>query len=180
MISRVRLICSGSQLLVSSPLPLYSLTHLLTIYHTTASIQVEGLITLAGILERSLGTYPFDAKPTLTILNKLDYFFITLMQGEHSESHTPLPGVNPDRPFVTQTQKVRIRSIAETTRSNLFAMMPMPQDDEDGTDQDDDCEEPEMPEIPPWMMQASRVYERVLMLLGDQGDPNEAGGYEFE
>ncbi|GLI79884.1 hypothetical protein PoHVEF18_008226 [Penicillium ochrochloron] len=143
----------------------------------TPSIQVEGLITLAGILEHSLPTYPFDPEPTLTILNKLDYFFIALMQGEHPLSHTPLPGATPDHPFVTQTQKVRIRSIAETTRSNLFGMIPEPPEDEAGYDGYDDWEEPEMP---PWMMQATRVYERVLMLLGDQGDPNETGGFEEE
>jgi hypothetical protein len=99
------------------------------------------------------------------------------MQGEHPLSHTPLPGATPDHPFVTQTQKVRIRSIAETTRSNLFGMIPEPPEDEAGYDGYDDWEEPEMP---PWMMQATRVYERVLMLLGDQGDPNETGGFEEE
>lgn len=101
------------------------------------------------------------------------------MQGEHPHSHSPLPGANPEHPFVTQTQKVRIRSIAETTRSELFAMMPQSRDDEDedGNDGYDDWKEPE---IPPWMMQATRVYERVLMLLGDQGDPNETGGFGID
>ncbi|CEJ55165.1 hypothetical protein PMG11_01439 [Penicillium brasilianum] len=132
----------------------------------TPSIQVEGLITLAGILERSLGTYPFDPEPTLAILDKLDYYFIALMQGEHPLSHVRLPGADTHRPFVTQTQKVRIRSIAESTRTKLFSMMPQSQDDEDedGEEESDDWEEPEMP---PWMMQATRIYERVLMLLGD-------------
>ncbi|KAJ5481032.1 hypothetical protein N7539_006926 [Penicillium diatomitis] len=149
----------------------------------TPSIQVEGLITLAGILERSLKTYNFDPIPTLALLNKLDYYFIALMQGEHPASHHKLPGASPHHPLVTQTQKVRIRSIAEITRTNLFAMMPGPREDEmneddDDADQKDDWDEPEMPV---WMMQASKVYERVLMLLGDQGDPNETGGFnEFD
>jgi hypothetical protein len=88
------------------------------------------------------------------------------MQGEHPLSHVRLPGADTDRPFVTQTQKVRIRSIAESTRTKLFSMMPQAQDDEDedAEEESDDWEEPEMPR---WMMQATRIYERVLMLLGD-------------
>ncbi|EPS30910.1 hypothetical protein PDE_05863 [Penicillium oxalicum 114-2] len=146
----------------------------------TPSIQVEGLITLAGILERSLATYEFDAIPTLTILNKLDYYFIALMQGEHPVSHQKIPGASPAHPLVTQTQKVRIRSIAETTRSNFFTLMPEPRDEDGdgggkGEGEEEDWEEPEMPA---WMMQASKVYERVLMLLGDQGDPNETEAFD--
>ncbi|KAJ5175542.1 uncharacterized protein N7482_001419 [Penicillium canariense] len=147
----------------------------------TPTIQVEGLISLAGLLERNLRSYPFDPQPTLTILNKLDYYLTALMQGEHPESNVRLPGADADRPLVTPTQRVRIRSIAETTRTSLFSVMPQDDDEDEGEGEgetgDDDQEEPEMPG---WMMQASRVYERVLMLLGDLGDPNETGEFLTE
>lgn len=157
---------------------------------TIASVQVEGMITLAGIFQRALRSYPFDAIATLTLLNKLDYYLASLIEGKDAMSQSPLPGANPDRPLVTATQRVRIRSIAENSRTQLFSIMPSSgentEDDTDAAadaddaedeneDQDDneaedlnggydDWEDP--PEFPSWMTQAARVYERVLMLTG--------------
>lgn len=158
---------------------------------TIASVQVEGMITLAGIFQRALRSYPFDAIATLTLLNKLDYYLASLIEGKDSMSQSPLPGANPDRPLVTATQRVRIRSIAENSRTQLFSIMPSPgentEDDTDAdADADDDAEDgdedrddneaedlnggyddwEDLPEFPSWMTQAARVYERVLMLTG--------------
>lgn len=157
---------------------------------TIASVQVEGMITLAGIFQRALRSYPFDAIATLTLLNKLDYYLASLIEGKDSMSQSPLPGANPDRPLVTATQRVRIRSIAENSRTQLFSIMPSPgENTEDDTDADADADDAEdgdedrddneaedlnggyddwedLPEFPSWMTQAARVYERVLMLTG--------------
>lgn len=149
------------------------------------------MITLAGIFQRALRTYPFDPIATITLLNKLDYYLASLIEGKDSMSQSPLPGANSDRPLVTATQRVRIRSIAENSRTQLFSIMPSSgensedetdadadadgAEDENEEDQDDneaedlnggDNDGEDLPEFPSWMTQAARVYERVLMLTG--------------
>lgn len=114
----------------------------------------------------SLPTYKFDPESALTILHKFDEIFAALCTGAHPSSHSPLPGTVDGRPLVTQTQKVRIRSLAETTRNKIFSCLP---DSDEGGDWDDGDEVEQ-----PWVLEATRVYDRTLMLLGDQGDGGEA------
>lgn len=134
-----------------------------------ASIQVEGLISLAGIVEMSIKTYPFDPKALLTTLHKLDAVLAALCKGTHPVSGAPLPGST--RPLVTQTQKVRIRSLAENTRHRVFSSLPSDEEEieEDGEGDGDDSGDgggTEM-ERQPWLLEATRVYDRTLMLLAD-------------
>lgn len=119
------------------------------------------------MLEMSLPTYKFDPESTLGILHKFDEVFAALCTGIHPLTHTPLRGAVDGRPFVTQTQKVRIRSLAEMTRNKIFACLPDPDEGEDRTEQEEEIEQP-------WLLEATRVYDRTLMLLADQGD--EGGG----
>lgn len=125
----------------------------------TPSIQVEGLITLAGILEMALKSYPFDPEPILGILHKFDCVFEALCTGVHPLTNEPIPGAGDRWQTVTQTQKVRIRSLAEMTRNKLFSMLP--------DDEDEDVEQP-------WLIEVTRVYDRTLMLLADEGGVGDA------
>lgn len=126
-----------------------------------ASIQVEGLITLAGILEMALKSYPFDPESILGILHKFDCVFEALCTGVHPLTNEPIPGARDRWQTVTQTQKVRIRSLAEMTRNKLFSMLP--------DYEDEDVEQP-------WLIEVTRVYDRTLMLLADEGG---VGGAEW-
>lgn len=126
----------------------------------------EGLITLAGLTESALRERPFDPESTLTILHKFDQIFAALCTGVHPVSRAPLPGTQDGRSLVTQTQKVRIRSLAESTRSKVFTCLVS--EEEDGED--------EMEQV--WSLAATKVYEATLMLLGDQGDVDDAGRFE--
>ncbi|KAJ5580167.1 uncharacterized protein N7459_006152 [Penicillium hispanicum] len=128
----------------------------------TPSIATEGLITLAGILEMALPTHTFDPPSTLTILSKFDAIFAALCTGLHPLTESALPGADSGRPLVTQTQKVRIRSLAETTRNQIFLLLPDP-DEGDGGDENEN----ESADEQPWLMEATRVYDRTLMLLAD-------------
>ncbi|KAJ5128397.1 hypothetical protein N7448_002116 [Penicillium atrosanguineum] len=119
----------------------------------TPSIQTEALLTLAGLLEKSLKTYPFTPYPTLGILHKFDSVFVALCTGRHPLTNVEIPGAHDQRQVVTQTQKVRIRSLAETTRNTIFGMLP---DDEE--------------EEQPWLEDVARVYDGVLMLLEGEGE----------
>lgn len=78
----------------------------------------------------------------------------------HPLTNAPLPG-SQGPPLVTQTQKVRIRSLAEMTRNKIFSILPDP-DPEDEFDVEQ-----------PWVLEATRVYDGVLMLLADLGDVGE-------
>ncbi|KAJ5895552.1 Ribosomal RNA-processing protein 7 [Penicillium taxi] len=129
------------------------------------ALDVEGLVDMlwtSATLEMSLKTYPFDPEPILTTLHKFDAVFAALCKGTHPFSGAPLPG-SQTRPLVTQTQKVRIRSLAETTRAAVFASLSS-NEDLDGSDEEN--EETAQPEKP-WLMEATRVYDQTLMLLAD-------------
>ncbi|KAJ5681488.1 uncharacterized protein N7477_001428 [Penicillium maclennaniae] len=136
------------------PVPLNTSSNPIRIWNI-ASIQTEALLTLAGLLEKSLKTYPFDPYPTLEILHKFDSVFVALCTGRHPLTNEEIPGARDHRQFVTQTQKVRIRSLAETTRNTVFGMLPDEEDEE---------------EEQPWLEDVARVYDGVLMLLEGEGE----------
>ena len=167
---------------------LLSYTHLL---HSNqlrpAAIQTEALITLAGLTQSSLPAFPFDAPPTLNILYKLDSVFAALCTGTHPLTGAVLPGAQLGHSLVTETQKVRIRSLAERTRYEVFSCLEKSNDRvnaagtvsagnyENGDDEDEDSGD----EVEPWMLEATRVYEKSLMLLAEQDPDVEAGMDEF-
>lgn len=113
----------------------------------------------------ALPTYPFDPPAMLTILHKFDAIFAALCTGLHPITGSALPGADSGRPLVTQTQKVRIRSLAEDTRNQIFLVLP----DSDERDVEEG-EGGESEDMQPWLMEATRVYDRTLMLLADQGE----------
>lgn len=115
---------------------------------------------------------PFDPHSTLGILHKFDVVFAALCTGMHPLTHAPLPGAQEGRSLVTQTQKVRIRSLAETTRNSVFLCLPGP--DWNGSEDGDGDGEGEEEVMQPWVLEATRIYDRTLMLLADQG--GEGGG----
>ncbi|CAI7638707.1 unnamed protein product [Penicillium glandicola] len=153
----------------------------------TPAIQTEALITLAGLTQTSLSAFPFDAPPTLNILHKLDSVFAALCTGTHPLTGAVLPGAQPGQSLATETQKVRIRSLAERTRYAVFSCLAKSDnrvndasvnangygygngdEDEDSGDEVDE----------PWMLEATQVYEKSLMLLAEQ-DPDVEGVDEF-
>ncbi|KAJ5355740.1 hypothetical protein N7517_010349 [Penicillium concentricum] len=152
----------------------------------TPSIQTEALITLAGLTQTSLPAFPFDAPPTLNILHKFDCVFAALCTGTHPLTGAVLPGVQPGQSLATETQKVRIRSLAERTRYQVFSCLAKSNervnaatvsnghgndygygDGDEDEDSGDEVDEP-------WMLEATRVYEKSLMLLAEQ-DPDVEG-----
>ncbi|KAJ5807550.1 hypothetical protein N7447_011006 [Penicillium robsamsonii] len=152
----------------------------------TPAIQTEALITLAGLTQTSLPAFPFDAPPTLNILHKFDCIFAALCTGTHPLTGAVLPGAQPGQSVATETQKVRIRSLAERTRYQVFSCLAKSDERVDaatasngnangyGDDEDEDSGD-EVDD--PWMLEATRVYEKSLMLLAEQ-DPDVEGGMD--
>ncbi|KAJ5177435.1 uncharacterized protein N7500_000134 [Penicillium coprophilum] len=151
----------------------------------TPAIQTEALITLAGLTQTSLPAFPFDAPPTLHILHKFDCVFAALCTGTHPLTGAVLPGAQLGQSLATETQKVRIRSLAERTRYEVFSCLAKSSErvnagdgnghgygDGDGDEEDSGDEVDE-----PWMLEATRVYEKSLMLLAEQ-DPDVEGGMD--
>ncbi|KAJ6185064.1 hypothetical protein N7519_006365 [Penicillium mononematosum] len=153
----------------------------------TPAIQTEALITLAGLTQTSLPAFPFDAPPTLNIFHKLDSVFAALCTSTHPLTGATLPGARSGQSLVTETQKVRIRSLAERTRHQVFSCLAKSNDrgnaaavsangygygDDEDEESGDDVDEP-------WMLEATRVYEKSLMLLAEQDPSGEAGMDEF-
>ena len=162
---------------------------------TKATLQIPYTISLAVLANSSLPDYPFAPRPTFRLLRKLDAVFASLLLGEDVDAGTssPLPGFETRRNVVSMTEKVRIKSIAEACRMVVMEVRGRGDDDDinydddggggdggggagDTTDTDDEDmidvfgvsaeEDREMPGR--WEMEAARVYERTIQILGDE------------
>ncbi|KAJ5707976.1 hypothetical protein N7488_007777 [Penicillium malachiteum] len=151
----------------------------------TPSIQIEGLLALAGITEQALSMFDFDPEPILTILHKFDVIFVALCTGKHPFTQEPLPGVVEGQSLATQTQQVRMRSLAEATRFKVFQVASFSSsddsieveeernegehgyereyEDEDEDENEDAYEDGD--DSPSLMMALTYIYERTLMSL---------------
>ncbi|KAL2832276.1 ribosomal small subunit assembly protein [Aspergillus pseudoustus] len=146
----------------------------------TPSLQIPYLISLSVLVNTYLPDYPFTAKPTFRLLRKLDSFFASLILGEDAESGQPLSGFEVRRNIVSMTEKVRVKSIAETARVVVVEAGENggAGQDVDGFDEDEDDDESEgemdvdgfrLDETPgKWEMETARVYEKTIQLLGDE------------
>ncbi|KAL4875493.1 hypothetical protein BJY04DRAFT_211244 [Aspergillus karnatakaensis] len=166
----------------------------------TPSLQIPYLISLAVLTNTYLPDYPFNATPTFRLLRKLDSFFASLILGEDSETGQPISGFESRRNVVSMTEKVRIKSIAETARivvveageSGDADVDADAGDDLDGVEDDDDDDELGITfgnkndddddfglgDGPgKWEMETARVYEKTIQLLGDE--LGKAGEAEF-
>ncbi|KAI1925691.1 hypothetical protein LOZ66_004904 [Ophidiomyces ophidiicola] len=163
----------------------------------TPSLQTPYLISLAGLFNTYLPDYSFSPKSTFRLVKKLDAMFASLLQGEDVETGQPLPGFETRRNQVSMTEKVRIKSIAESTRMTVLDVQdeggPSEYDYEDdegdgseteGVDDDDmrlgmgggdddggDFGTGEYVDAPGpgrWEMESARVFEKTIQLLGDE------------
>ena len=153
-----------------------------TSFHEKASIQIPYLISLAGLVNAYLPDYPFTPRSTFRILKKLDVIFASLLLSEDVETGLPLSGFETRKDIVSMTEKVRIKSIAETSRIAVVEVRDREgyygKEDEDYDDQTDslDADDDEHVfdiddySINPgrWEMEAARIYERTIQLLGDE------------
>ncbi|KAL2864898.1 general transcription factor IIH subunit TFB6 family [Aspergillus lucknowensis] len=163
----------------------------------TPSLQVPYLISLAVLVNTYLPDYPFTAKATFRLLRKLDSFFASLIIGEDADTGQPLSGFEGRRNIVSMTEKVRVKSIAETARVIVVETEegrdPYDDEGEDEDESDDDemdleVDGPGLGEAPgKWEMETARVYEKTIQLLGDElgkagefCDENMARGEEGE
>lgn len=105
--------------------------------------------------------FPFSAACTFGLVDRLDFFFASLLQGHDVETGTPLSGFETRRNLVSMTEKVRIKSIAETCRIAVVEVMERGNDEEEeGLSEEDGPSK--------WQVEATRVYQRTIQLLGDE------------
>ena len=145
----------------------------------TASMQIPYLISLSVLVTSFLPAYPFAPRATFRLLRKLDCIFASLLTGQDAETESPLPGFENRRDLVSMTEKVRIKSIAESCRVAVVETRGHEADDStsDGSigateAEEDDMSEPPDPDgfgepVGRWEMEAARVYEKTIQLLGD-------------
>ncbi|PYI16743.1 hypothetical protein BO99DRAFT_305740, partial [Aspergillus violaceofuscus CBS 115571] len=166
----------------------------------TPSLQIPYLISLAVQVNSYLPDYPFAAKATFRLLRKLDSVFASLLLGEDVDSGAPLPGFEARTNVVSMTEKVRIKSIAETCRVVVVEAREQEDlgddDDDDGgrngfedssgnDDEDDDEDElmddalgmDEYPIPGRWEMETAKVYEKTIQLLGDELGQADTGEF---
>ncbi|KAB8228122.1 general transcription factor IIH subunit TFB6 family, partial [Aspergillus alliaceus] len=143
----------------------------------TPSLQIPYLISLAVYINTYLPEYPFSPKATFRLLKKLDSIFASLLTGEDADSGAPLAGFETRRNIVSMTEKVRIKSIAETCRVAVVEAReqvdgPDDEDADDFSDEDDDMDDVFGTEdylaLARWEMETARVFEKTIQLLGDE------------
>ncbi|ODM24172.1 hypothetical protein SI65_02120 [Aspergillus cristatus] len=158
----------------------------------TPTLQIPYIISLAVLVNSSLPSYPFTPQSTFRLLRKLDSVFASLLTGEDADSGAPLAGFETRRNIVSMTEKVRIKSIAEACRMVVMEVRERSDDDEttegdgDATGESEVDSEEEMVDVlgdvnanvnavdeyhetpGRWEMEAARVYERTIQLLGDE------------
>lgn len=149
----------------------------------TASLQIPYLISLSVLVNTFLPAYPFAPRATFRLLTKLDCIFASLLTGQDAETGNPLPGFENRRDIVSMTEKVRIKSIAESCRVAVVETREHGGDDSTGDrdaggateeeDEDDDMDDSSDPEgfgetVGRWEMEAAKVYEKTIQLLGDE------------
>lgn len=140
-----------------------------------ASLQIPYFITLAGLVNAYLPDFPFSPRQTFRLLGKLDSIFASLLKGEDAETGETLSGFEGRLGVVSMTEKVRIKSLAERCRITVIEVREGGEvDDEDDDDEDEDELMGEggyeaLEEAPgKWEMEAARVYEKTIQLLGDE------------
>lgn len=114
---------------------------------TTAAIQVPYLLRLTDDLNDYLSGYPPDLPAILPLLSKLDQAFSSLLMA--SVPTTP-------RPAMSQTDRVRLKSIAERVR--LHAVLLAEKWEDTGTMEGDDDVE--------WEVEAAGVFGATLGHVG--------------
>ncbi|KAF5866788.1 hypothetical protein ETB97_009946 [Aspergillus alliaceus] len=96
---------------------------------------------------------------------------------EDADSGAPLAGFETRRNIVSMTEKVRIKSIAETCRVAVVEAReqvdgPDDEDADDFSDEDDDMDDVFGTEdylaLARWEMETARVFEKTIQLLGDE------------
>ncbi|RHZ66939.1 hypothetical protein CDV55_102644 [Aspergillus turcosus] len=147
----------------------------------TPSLQIPYMISLAVLVNSYLPDFPFSPKPTFRLLRKLDAVFASLLLGEDVESGAPLSGFENNRNLISMTEKVRIKSIAETCRVAVVearekdkSVVGEEGDENSSDDEDEDMDgdgafvTEEYESIGRWEMETAKVYERTIELLGDE------------
>lgn len=135
--------------------------------------------------------FPAAPRPLFRLLGKLDHAFASLIQQRDIDTGDPLPGFSMRR-GVSDTEKVRIKSLVERTRICVVDVMSRGEFEEDDSpfqeesaqsdiegdlileepadlDVDDDAEDDN------WDMMVARVYDRTLVELGDTMEGPEIG-----
>lgn len=124
------------------------------------------MITLAGLVDRYLRDFTWQARSTFALLDRLDAMLAALLAADEA-------GAEGERKRVSMTERVRIKSLVEGTRVTVFDVRDEGEeagDDEDEDDNDDDEEEADLGaaeacEVGRWAMAAARVYEKSLSRL---------------
>lgn len=155
--------------------------------HGAASLQIPYLLNVANEFITWVTSFAPSPVATFSVLRKLDFCFASLLSGQDIETKETLPGFeNGLRGGLTQTDKVRCKSIVEQTRVIIVEVMnKAPEEDMDTeTDVETDAEtgdEIDATETsrrgfvdPNWdeedegvHMDVARVYERTLVQLGE-------------
>jgi hypothetical protein len=146
-----------------------------------ASLQIPFLLNIANALNEYMARFPFAPKPTLQLLQKLDFAFSSLLHGEDVETGEQLPGFESGRK-VTTTEKVRLRSLVESTRVEVVEISRKSRVSEDLESGIEDVTETELEsegfsQIPghenersKMDLDVARVYQRTLADLSESLD----------
>lgn len=141
------------------------------------TLQVSYLLSLALLVVTYLPSFPPAPRSMFRVLGKLDLAFASLIQGREVDTGEPLP-ISYSGRGITGTEKVRIKSLIQSTRVAVVELMARDEAHEreydDGMASQTDDMEMETDEtmdtqemLGLYDMDVARVYDRTLVELGD-------------
>lgn len=136
-------------------------------------------MSLALLTVDCIPGFPAAPRTMFRLIHKLDVVFASLLQGRDFDTGEPLPGFEGGR-SVTDTEKVRLKSLVERTRVVVAGVMSAGEMDEDEEESavddttadetmDSDADQAEDMDVDAnsWDMETAKVYDRTVVELGD-------------
>lgn len=143
--------------------------------HPLAALQIPYLLSLAGIIADYMPAFPFSEGPTIRLVDKIDQAFAILLS-RRRDPMAPIAANSNDH-LVSITDRVRIRSVIESTRIVAIETSARRNPLDDGqdisetftdTDYDDSTSTDGHRQHRNLLnMSISKMYERSLSILGD-------------
>ncbi|KAF7506995.1 hypothetical protein GJ744_011019 [Endocarpon pusillum] len=141
----------------------------------TPTLQIPYLLSLAGLIAEFLPSFPFNEGPTMHLVDKMDQAFAILLS-QRKDSTVPFAS-DASNQLVSVTDRVRIRSVIESTRVIAVEASTKDRASADTQDASEGFTESEYEELTSadsnvqsrnsLNMSISRMYERSLSILGD-------------
>ena len=136
--------------------------------HQIAAVQIPFLLNISDAVLAYIDPFDFSPKSTFRLFEKLDLMWASLLQGTDAETGEVLPGLATGRKM-TETERVRLRAIVDRARLQVLKKSGESALEMELTNSASDTEDESRYSdvVNDQDIDAARIYERTLVVLGD-------------